>query len=351
TPNTPFCYWWGPTNTHRAWVRGSGKRLWGLDPDALIGRLPAFLPDVPEMREDVCDYLGECMAFDRGLGVLIDELEARGVLDETLVVVSGDHGIPGFPRAKCNLYDIGCEVALCARLPGAIPAGRVIDDMVNLMDLAPTFLDAGQCPQPDGMVGRSLWPLLTSTDSGQIDPSRDYVVTGRERHVASARDLNLPYPQRAIRTNDHLYIVNFAPERWPMGKPCGLDDLQSPAPSHEALVSDTFCCYPDLDASPAKACMIERRAEPSFRHAFDLGFGKRPAEELYDLRSDPDQMHNLAADPAHQAKREALRKKLFEVLEANHDPRVNAAPCRFEASPYTDWPIADNDAEERLAQS
>src|SRR5690606_13569427 len=108
----PFCYWWGPTNTHRTWERGSGKALWGLDPDDLEGRMPAFLPDVHDIREDLCDYLGECMAFDAGLGVLLERLEAIGELDETLVVVSGDHGIPGIPRGKCNLYDIGCEVAL-----------------------------------------------------------------------------------------------------------------------------------------------------------------------------------------------------------------------------------------------
>ena len=94
----PFCYWWGPTNTHRRWVRGSGKALWGLEPERLKGRLPEFLPDAPEIREDVCDYLGECLAFDAGLGVLLDRLEEIGELDNTLVVVSGDHGIPGMPR-------------------------------------------------------------------------------------------------------------------------------------------------------------------------------------------------------------------------------------------------------------
>jgi N-sulfoglucosamine sulfohydrolase len=117
--------------------------LWDIDPDSLKGKMPAFFPDVHEVREDVADYLGECMAYDRGLGVLIEELEKRGELDNTLVVVSGDHGIPGFPRAKCNLYDIGSEVTLAARLPGTIPAGRVIENMVNIMSLAPTFLEMG----------------------------------------------------------------------------------------------------------------------------------------------------------------------------------------------------------------
>ena len=96
----PFLYFWGPSNTHRSWERGSGKGLWGLDPDALRGRLPGFLPDVHDVREDVCDYLGECQAVDGGLGVLLEELEAIGELDNTLLIVSGDHGIPGVPRAK-----------------------------------------------------------------------------------------------------------------------------------------------------------------------------------------------------------------------------------------------------------
>ena len=126
-PDQPFCYWWGPTNTHREWQKGSGNELWGIEPDALRGRLPSFLPDVHEVREDVADYLGECMAVDAGLGVLLGMLEEMGELDNTLIVVSGDHGIPGFPRGKCNLYDFGCEVALAARLPGTVAPGRVVE--------------------------------------------------------------------------------------------------------------------------------------------------------------------------------------------------------------------------------
>ena len=128
---TPFCYWWGPTNTHRTWERGSGKELWGLDPDDLKGRMPAFLPDVHDIREDFNDYLGECVAFDTGLGVILERLEEIGELDNTLIVVSGDHGIPGFPRAKCNLYNIGTEVAMAVRWPGHVSSGRVISDFVK----------------------------------------------------------------------------------------------------------------------------------------------------------------------------------------------------------------------------
>ncbi len=98
----PFCYWFGPTNVHRKWVQGSGKKLWGIEPDSLRGKLPPFLPDVPEVREDLADYLGEVQAFDTALGLLLKRLEAIGELDNTLVVVSGDHGPPGFHTASAT---------------------------------------------------------------------------------------------------------------------------------------------------------------------------------------------------------------------------------------------------------
>ena len=139
----PFCYWFGPTNVHRKWIRGSGKALWGLEPDDLKGKLPAFLPDVHTVREDMIDYFGEIMAFDTALGVLLDRLALMGELDDTVVVVSGDHGIPGFTNAKTNLYDYGTNVSLAVRWPGEGKPGRVVTDFVNLMDLAPTFLDIG----------------------------------------------------------------------------------------------------------------------------------------------------------------------------------------------------------------
>ena len=337
--DTPFCYWWGPTNTHRRWQKGSGKALWDLDPDDLQGRLPAFLPDVHDVREDVADYLGECMAVDAGLGVLLQRLDELGELDNTLIVVSGDHGIPGFPRAKCNLYDIGCEVALAARWPGHIPAGRAIDDFVNLMDLAPTFMEAARVPLPDSMTAQSLLPLLTSAAGGQVEADRTFVVTGRERHVHTAREGQLPYPQRAIRTADYLYVHNFAPDRWPAGDPGGLDDPQATPPCFEDLETDTMVCYADLDASPTKAWMIHHRSDPDVQRSFELGFGLRPQEELYDLRNDPDYLHSIAGQPAHADAQAGLKRQLFELLRTQKDPRVVEQPCRFEAPPFA-GPVA-----------
>jgi len=333
---TPFCYWWGPTNTHRMWERGSGKALWGMEPDQLKGRLPDYLPDVHEVREDVCDYLGECMAVDAGLGLLLKRVEELGELDNTLVVVSGDHGIPGFPRGKCNLYDLGCEVALAVRWPGRVPEGRTVDDLVNLMDLAPTFLDVGGVQAPECMEGRSLLPVLESPDSGQVDPERTFVVTGRERHVGRARDGNLPYPQRAIRTKDFLYIRNYTPDRWPMGDPEGLDDLTIEPPSYEDLCNDTHVCFRDMDAGPTKAWMIHHRGEEGVRELFELGFGKFPGEELYDLRVDPYHMNNVVGEPAYQQDRQQLAQQLEAIQREQGDPRVVEPDCRFERPPFTD---------------
>ncbi len=329
----PFCYWFGPTNTHRKWIQGSGKHLWALDPDDLKGRMPKFLPDVHEIREDMCDYLGEVLALDMIFGMLLQKLDEIGERDNTLIVASGDHGIPGFPRGKCNLYDFGTNVPLFVQWKDRATGARVVDDFVNLMDLAPTFLEAAGEPVPQCMTGTSIVNLLRSRKSGRIDPKRDHVITGRERHVAKARDGQLPYPQRAIRTKDFLYIRNFAPDRWPMGAPTGLDDPAT-EPSYEKLRDNTFVAFGDLDASPTKAWMVTNRKDARWAEHWRLGFGKRPPEELYDLRTDVDQMKNLAEDPRYAETREELSKKLMDTLRETGDPRVHGDGLTFERPPY-----------------
>jgi len=331
--DSPFCYWWGPTNTHRTWQQGSGKELWGLEPDDLKGRMPAFLPDVHDIREDFNDYLGECVAFDTGLGVILERLEEIGELDNTLIVVSGDHGIPGFPRAKCNLYSIGTEVAMAVRWPGKVAPGRVVSDFVNLMDLAPTFLDAAGAEHPPGMTATSIVPLLESPESGRIQEDRDFVVTGRERHTIS-REGGISYPIRAIRTDDFLYIHNFEPDRWPAGDPRGLEDYTAEPPSMEELRTVTLSAYGDIDQGPTKVWMIYNRAEEDVKPLFELGFGKRPQEELYDLRNDPDYMQNVAYDSEYEQIRAKLNSHLMSVLQEQDDPRITESPPRFEQPPF-----------------
>jgi arylsulfatase A-like enzyme len=335
---TPFCYWFGPTNVHRKWIKGSGKAFWGIAPDALKGKMPPFLPDVPAVREDIADYMGEVQAFDAGVGVLLDELKKSGEYDDTLIVVSGDHGPPGFPHGKCNLYDFGTRVALAIAGPG-VRGGRVVDDFVNLPDLAPTFLESAGVKTPPVMTARSLWPVLKSDREGMVDPQRTGVFVGRERHVEMARAGNLPYPQRAIRTGDYLFIINFKPDRYPLGDPYHLDGDNPP--TTEELTETTFVTLPDEDAGPTKAWLVEHRKDPQWKRYFDHAYGKRPREELFDLKKDPHQMHNVAADPAYASAVKDLREQLLNELKRTGDPRLIEDGRFFETPPMA-GPLPDD---------
>ena len=328
----PFGYWFGPTNVHRKWVKGSGKALWGIDPDSLKGKLPPFLPDIPEMREDFADYLGEVQALDAYAGELLDALEKAGELDNTLVVMSGDHGPPGFPHGKCNLYDFGSRVALALRGPG-VEKGKVSDTLVSLPDLAPTFLEMAGVKPPATMTANSLQSLGVINGSGDIDRKtmpRDAVFIGRERHYPTARDGGLPYPQRAIRTKDHLYIINFRPDRWPLGDP---RQLQGGTPTWDKLANNTGVTLSDEDAGPAKAWLVLNRDTAQGKPFFDHAYGKRPAEELYVLSDDPHQMRNRAGDKTLEGIRKNLRERLLKTLEETGDPRMQENGTFFETPP------------------
>ena len=338
----PWHYWFGPTNVHRTWAKGSGKAIWGIEPDSLKGKLPPFLPDVPEIRQDFADYLGEVMAFDAALGVLLVELEDRGELANTVVAVSGDHGAPGFPRGKTNLYDFGVAVPLAIAGPGVLSGesragedgnGRVVTDFVTLPDLAPTFLEIAGVERPEGMIARSLVPVLVTNEAGRVDEARDAAFFGRERHVASARTDYLPYPQRAIRTDDYLYIRNFAPDRWPQGTAPGYGE-PGEMPGPRALGSTTRAAFADVDAGPTKAWIVTHRDEEGVREAFDLGFLRRPAEELYRVDVDPHQTTNLADEPALAEVKAALADRLTDHLEATGDPRATDDGATFDQPPY-----------------
>lgn len=330
----PFCYWFGPTNVHRKWIAGSGKKLWGIDPDTLKGKLPPFLPDVEVVREDFADYLGEAMAFDAGLGVIIEELKRVGQFENTILVVSGDHGVPGVTRGKCNLYDFGTKVPLAIRWPGGIKkTGRVVDDFVTLPDLAPTFLDIAGIEIPKTMTAKSLVPVLKSEVDGQVDPVRNAVFTGRERHVAMARTGNKPYPQRAIRTDQYLYIINFEAERWPMGIGPGFGGPEGPMPSYELLRENTFSAFGDLDASPTKAWVVTRRGDDP--KSFEYAVGRPPMYELYDIKKDEHCITNLANEESMAAVRKNLHDRLMTELKETGDPRVSDNVV-FEKTPFTD---------------
>jgi len=113
-PGQPFAFWFGSNDPHRPYEAGSGAKA-GLRADRVA--VPGFFPDTPEVRSDVLDYLLEVQRFDSQVAALIEALEKAGELDNTIVVVTSDNGMP-FPRAKANLYDWGVRMPLAIRWPG-----------------------------------------------------------------------------------------------------------------------------------------------------------------------------------------------------------------------------------------
>ena len=324
----PFMYWFGPHNSHRQWTRGSGKDIWGLDPDKLKGKIPAFLPDVHDVREDIADYLGEALAWDGMVNELIEELKARGELDNTLVIVSGDHGMPGMPRGKCNLHDFGSMVSLLVSWPKRVKPGRRIDDFISLADIAPTVLEAAGIERPKHMLAKSFVPQLTSGKSEMVDSSRDHVIIGRERHVGHSQRDRMPYPSRAIRTADFLLIRNFKPNRLPVG------DAYDTNASEAALLAQTYVAYPDMDASPTKALLVTRKNQ--YQKYFDYAFAARPEFELYDLKRDPDQVNNVASNATYADDLKRLTNRLMKTLKRTRDPRVIDGGDAFDKMPFVD---------------
>ncbi|MEE2827444.1 MAG: sulfatase [Planctomycetota bacterium] len=304
----PFCFWFGASDPHRGYKKGSGQES-GMDLSQ-IELFPHF-PDSDEVRSDVADYYWEVQRFDRELGEAIDQLAAIGQLDNTIVVVTGDHGMP-FPRCKSNLYDSGVRVPMAVQWPAKIKPGRTVTDFVSTQDLAPTFLELAQVPAPQAMTGRSWTKIFGSPLSGRIESERDHLFTGKERHVLcqEAPDTG-GTPMRAIRTDDYLLIRNFTPDRWPAGTP----DYQ------KATIPGVW--LGDCDNGPTKTYMVDHQDEDAdHRWKYDLAFGKRPEYELYVQADDPGQLKNVAADPAYRSIRESLNRRLTAELRRTGDPRI-----------------------------
>jgi len=320
----PFAFWFGSYDPHRPYA-DSLRNAMGIAPQAV--EVPPTLPDVPAVREDIANYYAEVQRFDREVGRLLDVLEERGELDNTMVVISGDHGGP-FPRGKSNLYDRGTRVPLAIRWPGGVAApGRRTEAFVNLTDLAPTFLEAAGVAAPEAMTGQSLTGFLAASpgaEGAEHGEGRGAVVVGRERHVPAQEAPNAGgYPMRAIRTGDYLYIRNYYPDRWPAGTPR----------REQSYMEGGW--LGDVDSSPTKNLMWARRASSSrMEQLYELSFGKRPFEELYDLRSDPHQMHNVAADPDYAEARKRLAERLTRTLRRRGDPRATGRNVALDRPPH-----------------
>ena len=320
--NRPFFFWYGASEPHRRFELRSGLRAGKSLADAEI---PDFLPDNDTIRSDLLDYAVEIEWFDKHLGEMLDLLEAAGELDNTIVVVTSDNGM-AFPYAKANLQEYGTHVPLAISGPTVLHKGRVVDDLVSLTDLAPTFLElAGQPPLAE-ISGRTLRPILESDQQGYIDESRQMVLTGRERHSHSRPD-NLGYPSRAIRTKQYLYILNLKPDRWPAGDP--VDDLL------EDLESEDFKAlhpgYHDIDNSPSKTLLMTQSDQ--WPKEAQLALAKRPYEQMFDIVNDPGCTENLANIIEWQTIRDKLKNQLASTLLEQKDPRMLGQGDIFESYP------------------
>jgi len=312
--NQPFCFWFGSSDPHRGykWQSGinSGMKLEDV-------QVPPCFPDHDSVRTDICDYYYEVQRFDREFGNILKLLDSIGELNNTIIIMTGDHGWP-FPRGKSNLYDLGTHVPLAIQWGDKIKKGRIIDDFVSFTDFAPTFLEAAGIPPLKTMTGKSLMNILMSDKPGNIDPDRNYVITGKERHTPCQIGHMGGTPMRAIRNKDYLYIHNFEPDRWPAGAPDGTFRQN----------------YGDIDNGPTKSYILAHKDEPGMKKFFELSCSKRPEDELYDLDKDPYQLNNVAGDPDYKKVLVSLKKKLFKELKASNDPRMTKDANIFDSYEY-----------------
>jgi arylsulfatase A-like enzyme len=252
--------------THRSWFEPTSMR------DVLYALPPPGLPDTPAVRKDVAAYKASARSLDQGVGRVLNALHDAGMVDNTLIVFTTDHGL-AFPGAKGTLYDSGTGVMLIMRGPGGFFGGKVVDELVSQIDLYPTFCDLADVETPGFAQGCSLLPMMR----GDSPTTRDAVFTELTYHTAYD-------PQRAIRTPRWKYIRHF-------------DDYGRPV-------------LPNIDDSPSKDLFIE------------AGWGERevPREELFDLILDPDEGNNLAGEPAFEHVRAELRERLETWMRDTDDP-------------------------------
>jgi uncharacterized sulfatase len=322
-PGEPFYFWYGATEPHRAYEKDSWKRN-GKDPGKV--EVPGFLPDDPEIRGDILDYAVEIEWFDLHLTRILNYLDSIGELNNTIVIVTGDNGMP-FPRAKANFYEYGIHVPLAISYPGVFPGKRVVEDPVSFVDLAPTILEmTGIKPQKMLPIsGRSIVNILKSGKSGVVDETKKYVFAGRERH-SSARWNNLGYPVRAIRSREYMLVWNLKPDLWPAGDPqalkTGTNELLPMYGINEKGKHESEWAFTDVDESPSKAILVEHHNNPLIKPFFDLAFEKRPEFELYNVINDPFGLTNLYGKPEFEGITREMKTALFNELEKSGDPRM-----------------------------
>jgi arylsulfatase A-like enzyme len=255
--------------THRSWFEPTSVR------DSLYSLPPPGLPDTPAVREDVAAYKSSARSLDQGVGRVLNALHAAGMVDNTLIVFTTDHGL-AFPGAKGTLYDRGTGVMLVMRGPGGFLGGKVMDELVSQIDLYPTFCELAGIDTPAFAQGRSLLPMMRGEQPGV----RDAVFTELTYHAAYD-------PQRAIRTPRWKYVRHF-------------DDYPT-------------AVLPNIDDSPSKDLFVE------------AGWGDRivPREQLFDIVLDPEEGDNLAVRPGFEHVRAELAQRLEQNMRDTADPLLD----------------------------
>ena len=268
-PPQPFFLSIGFFETHREFFEPSSVR------DALYGAPPAHLPDTPETRSDMASFKASARSLDQGVGAILHGLDALGLVDNTILVLTTDHGLP-FPGAKATLTDRGLGVLLIIRGPGGFLGGHVTDALVSHVDIYPTLCELAGAPVPEGWAGHSLLPLAR----GERDEIRDELFAELTYHVAYD-------PQRAIRTKRYKYIRQYGERLEPV--------------------------LPNVDDSPSKDLLV----------AAGWRERRRPREQLYDLVMDPGEMRNVAGDPAFDEVQTALDERLQRWMAETADPLLH----------------------------
>ena len=322
--NMPFFFWFGSYDPHRGYNRKLTEKM-NIDKSKIP--VPPYLPDKLVVREDLADYYAEVQRFDVEVGQLLNILLEKGLADNTMVVMTGDHGLP-FPRAKCHLYDAGTKVPLAIRWGTRIKPGRRVKDLISFTDFAPTFLDIAGIKIPSQMTGKSFLDILMSEKSGQIDLTRDKVFTERERHTWCHPE-GKSFPVRALRTKEFLYIYNFRPNLYPAGHPYLRRESKTPKG------------HVDCDEGPTKYYIIDNKNEQEITRFYKLAFDKRPQEELYELEKDPYQMKNLAEDEKYLNILKKMRDKLKRWMEMTKDPRAEGETDIWDSKCVHLQPYAD----------
>lgn len=314
--DTPWFFWIGFTEPHRAYAYGTGESIGGKTKE-MIDKVPVYWPDNEVIRTDMLDYAYEIEYMDKHLEAIIAELEERNMLDNTIIVFTSDNGMP-FPRSKANNYEISNHMPLAIMWKKGIKRpGRTVTDYVNFVDFSPTFLEAAHADPESGQMtkptGKSLLEILRSDKEGTVTDHRDYTLLGRERDDYG-RPQNQGYPIRAIIQDSLLYINNMKPDRGPAGNP------------------ETG--YLDVDGSPTKTALLEMKRKKQNDWYYQLSFGKRDNEELYNLSVDKDCIINLANHPLYQEQKKKMKARLFEDLRRQHDPRTTGEDDVFDRYPF-----------------